>query len=404
VPNALINKETEFMDIFKKCSEFTYAKEAIEGGFYPYFIPFSENEGTEVEFEGRRIIMCGSNNYLGLTTHPKVRKAAQDAIDRYGTSCTGSRFVNGSLDLHEQLEHELAEFVGKETALVFSTGMQVNLGTISALVSRGDAVILDKYDHASIVDGARLGRGQTKRFRHNDMADLERVLESVPEKKGKMVIVDGLYSMEGDIALLPEIVLLCKKYGARLMVDDAHSIGVLGNGRGTAAHFGLTDEVDLIMGTFSKSLASIGGFIAGEEDVIHYNKHFGRAFIFSASNSPPDAAAARAALHVIEEEQYRVERVNEIGEKMRKAYKEMGFDIGTSVTPIIPILIGDDLRTAMAWKYLFENGVYVNCVVEPAVPPGRQLLRTSYMATHTDEQLNCVLEIFEQLAGIMGLI
>jgi len=404
VPNALINKETEFMDIFKKCSEFTYAKEAIEGGFYPYFIPFSENEGTEVEFEGRCIIMCGSNNYLGLTTHPKVRKAAQDAIDRYGTSCTGSRFVNGSLDLHEQLEHELAEFVGKETALVFSTGMQVNLGTISALVSRGDTVILDKFDHASIVDGARLGRGQTKRFRHNDMADLERVLESVPEKKGKMVIVDGLYSMEGDIALLPEIVLLCKKYGARLMVDDAHSIGVLGNGRGTAAHFGLTDEVDLIMGTFSKSLASIGGFIAGEEDVIHYIKHFGRAFIFSASNSPPDAAAARAALHVIEEEQHRVQRVNEIGKKMRESYKKMGFDIGSSITPIIPILIGDDLRTAMAWKYLFENGVYVNCVVEPAVPPGRQLLRTSYMASHTDEQLNRVLEIFEQLAGIMGLI
>lgn len=391
------------MDIFDKCTDFTYAKEAMQGGFYPYFIPFAENEGTEVEFEGRRIIMCGSNNYLGLTTHPKVRKAAQDAIDRYGTSCTGSRFVNGSLDLHEELEAELAEFVGKEAALVFATGMQVNLGTISALVGRGDTVILDKYDHASIVDGARLGWGETKRFRHNDMEDLEHVLASIPEERGKLVVVDGLYSMEGDIAFLPEIVPLCKRYGARLMVDDAHSIGVLGKGRGTAAHFGLTDEVDLIMGTFSKSLASIGGFIAGSEDIIHYIKHFGRAFIFSASISPPNASAARAALQVIRTEQERVQRVNDIGEKMRKRYTQLGFDIGTSVTPIIPILIGDDLRTAIAWKHLFDNGVYVNCVVEPAVPPGRQLLRTSYMATHTDEQLDYVTEIFEQLAVMMGL-
>ncbi len=391
------------MDIFDKCTDFTYAKEAMQGGFYPYFIPFAENEGTEVEFEGRRIIMCGSNNYLGLTTHPKVRKAARDAIDRYGTSCTGSRFVNGSLDLHEELEAELAEFVGKEAALVFATGMQVNLGTISALVGRGDTVILDKYDHASIVDGARLGWGETKRFRHNDMEDLEHVLASIPEERGKLVVVDGLYSMEGDIAFLPEIVPLCKRYGARLMVDDAHSIGVLGKGRGTAAHFGLTDEVDLIMGTFSKSLASIGGFIAGSEDIIHYIKHFGRAFIFSASISPPNASAARAALQVIQTEQERVQRVNDIGEKMRKRYTQLGFDIGTSVTPIIPILIGDDLRTAIAWKHLFDNGVYVNCVVEPAVPPGRQLLRTSYMATHTDEQLDYVTEIFEQLAVMMGL-
>jgi 8-amino-7-oxononanoate synthase len=375
----------------------------MEGGFYPYFIPFSENEGTEVEYEDRRLIMCGSNNYLGLTMHPKVRKAAQDAIERYGTSCTGSRFVNGSLDLHEELEAELAKFVGKEAALVFATGMQVNLGTISALVGRGDTVILDKFDHASIVDGARLGWGQTKRFRHNDMDDLERVLASIPEERGKMVVVDGLYSMEGDIAFLPEIVPLCKHYGARLMVDDAHSIGVLGEGRGTAAHFGLTDDVDLIMGTFSKSLASIGGFIAGSEDIIHYIKHFGRAFIFSASISPPNATAAMAALEVIQEEQERVQRVNDIGEKMRERYLEIGFDIGSSVTPIIPIIIGDDMRTAVAWKYLFDNGVYVNCVVEPAVPSGRQLLRTSYMASHTDEQLDQVVEILNELAVMMGL-
>ena len=280
------------MDILQKCSEWTLAKEVMAGGLYPYFLPFSENEGTEVEYEGERKIMCGSNNYLGLTTHPEVRTAALEAIERYGTSCTGSRFLNGTLDLHERLERELAEYIGKESALVFSTGMQVNLGTISALVCKGDTVLLDKFDHASIVDGARLGWGRTRRFRHNDMEDLERVLKSIPEDQGILVVVDGLYSMEGDIANLPEIVPLCKKYGARLMVDDAHAIGVLGGGRGTAAHFDLTDDADLIMGTFSKSLASLGGFIAGDEDVIHYVKHFARSFIFSASISPPNAAAA----------------------------------------------------------------------------------------------------------------
>jgi 8-amino-7-oxononanoate synthase len=392
------------MDILQKCSEWTLAKEVMAGGLYPYFLPFSENEGTEVEYEGDRKLMCGSNNYLGLTTHPEVRNAALEAIERYGTSCTGSRFLNGTLDLHEQLERELAEWVGKESALVFSTGMQVNLGTISALVCKGDTVLLDKFDHASIVDGARLGWGRTRRFRHNDMEDLERVLKGVPEDQGILVVVDGLYSMEGDIADLPEIVPLCKKYGARLMVDDAHAIGVLGGGRGTAAHFDLTDGADLIMGTFSKSLASLGGFIAGDEDVIHYVKHFARSFIFSASISPPNAAAALAALHVMAREPERVDRVNEIGEKMRKGFHEMGFDTGASVTPIIPIVIGDDMRTLMAWKILFDNGVYVNSVLEPAVPPGRQLLRTSYIATHTDEQLDRVLVVFRQLAEMMGLV
>ncbi len=392
------------MDIFQKCSEWTLAREVMAGGLYPYFIPFAENEGTEVEYEGQRKIMCGSNNYLGLTTHPEVRAAAQEAIKRYGTSCTGSRFLNGTLDLHLELERELAEWVGKESALVFSTGMQVNLGTISALVCKGDTVLLDKFDHASILDGARLGWGKTRRFRHNDMEDLERVLKSIPENEGILVVVDGLYSMEGDIANLPEIVPLCKQYGARLMVDDAHAIGVLGSGRGTAAHFNLTDGVDLIMGTFSKSLASLGGFIAGEEDVIHYVKHFARSFIFSASISPPNAAAALAALRVMAREPERVARVNEIGDKMRDGFHTLGFDTGTSNTPIIPILIGDDMRTLMAWKILFDNGVYVNSVLEPAVPPGRQLLRTSYIATHTDEQLGHVLNTFQQLAELMGLI
>jgi 7-keto-8-aminopelargonate synthetase-like enzyme len=258
----------------------------MESGYYPYFIPMTDNEGTEAIYDGRRVIMCGSNNYLGLTTHPKVRQAAIDAVNRYGTSVTGSRFANGTLELHEQLERELAAWVGKEGALTFTTGMQTNLGTISSLVGRGDAVILDKDDHASIVDGARLGWGSLKRFRHNDIADLERVLAALPDKAGRLVVVDGLYSMGGDLAPLPDLVPVCKKYGARLMVDDAHSMGVFGGGRGTAAHFGLTDEVDLIMSTFSKSFASSGGFVAGDEVVIHYMKHHARALIFSASSSP----------------------------------------------------------------------------------------------------------------------
>lgn len=392
------------MDIFEKCSKFTAAKEAIAGGYYPYFIPLTENEGSEVVLRGRRLIMCGSNNYLGLTTHPKVRQAARDAIQRYGTSCTGSRFLNGTLEMHEQLEGELAGWVGKEAALVFSTGMQTNLGTISALVGREDVVILDKEDHASIVDGAKLSWGETRRFRHNDMADLERVLKNIPDEKGKLVAVDGLFSMEGDIAPLPEMIPLCKKYGARLMVDDAHAMGVLGGGHGTAAHFNLTDGVDLIMSTFSKSFASLGGFIAGDEEIVHYIKHHARALIFSASIPPANAAAALAALQVMREEPERIQRVNEIGAHMRREYRRLGFDIGQSETPVIPILIGDDMRTLLIWKALFEAGVFVNPVLAPAVPEGRQLLRTSYMAIHTDEQLARVVETFEKVGRQMGLI
>jgi 8-amino-7-oxononanoate synthase len=392
------------MDIFEKCSKYTTAKEAIEGGYYPYFIPLTENEGTEAVFRGHRLIMCGSNNYLGLTTHPKVRQAAVDAIQRYGTSCTGSRFLNGTIELHEQLECELAEWVGKKAALVFSTGMQTNLGTISALVSRDDVALLDKQDHASIVDGAKLSWGKTVRFRHNDMADLERVLRQAKEEAGKLVVVDGLYSMEGDIAHLPEIIPLCKKYGARLMVDDAHATGVLGGGRGTAAHFNLTDDVDLIMSTFSKSFASLGGFIAGDDDVVQYIKHHARAMIFSASMPPANAAAALAALHVMQAEPERIQRVNDIAATMRKEYLRLGFDIGKSETPVIPIFIGDDLRTITIWKALFDAGVFVNPVISPAVPEGRQLLRTSYMATHTDEQMSRVLETFAKVGKQVGLI
>jgi 8-amino-7-oxononanoate synthase len=392
------------MDIFNKCYQYSTVKEAKESGIYPYFIPLDENEGTEVIYHGRHIIMCGSNNYLGLTTHPKVRQAAVDALERYGTSCTGSRFLNGNMTLHERLEGEIADWVGKEASLVFSTGMQVNLGTISALVGRGDIVILDKEDHASIVDGAFLSGGKIERYRHNDMDHLKRVLESLPEDKGKLIVVDGLFSMEGDIAPLPELVPLCKEYGVRSMVDDAHAMGVLGEGHGTAYHFGMTDEVDLIMSTFSKSFASLGGFIAGDADVIEYIQHHARSLIFSASIPPSNAAAALASLEVMRTEPERIMRVNEIADKMRKEYQKLGFNTGTSVTPVIPIIIGDDALTFMTWRLLFENGVFVNPVISPAVSPGRQLLRTSYMATHTDEQLERVLGIFEKVGKKLGLI
>jgi 8-amino-7-oxononanoate synthase len=392
------------MDIFEKCAKFTAANDAIAGGYYPYFIPLTENEGTEAVYRGHRLIMCGSNNYLGLTTHPEVRKAAQDAIQHFGTSCTGSRFLNGTIELHEQLERELATWVGKEAALVFSTGMQTNLGTISSIVSRDDVVILDKQDHASIVDGAKLSWGKTMRYRHNDMADLERVLKQAGQEVGMLVVVDGLYSMEGDIAPLPSIVPLCKKYGARLMVDDAHATGVLGGGRGTAAHFNITDDVDLIMSTFSKSFASLGGFIAGDNEIVQYIKHHARSMIFSASIPPSNAAAALAALHVMQKEPERIKRLDEIATFMRKEYRGLGFDIGKSETPVIPIHIGDDLRTMTIWKELFDAGIFVNPVISPAVPEGSQLLRTSYMATHTDEQLNRVLETFTRVGKQVGLI
>jgi 8-amino-7-oxononanoate synthase len=392
------------MDIFDKCYCYTIAREYMASGYYPYFIPMEGNEGSEAIFKGRRLIMCGSNNYLGLTTHPKVRQAAIDAINTFGTSCTGSRFLNGTLELHEQLERELADWVGKEAALVFSTGMQVNLGTISSIVGRNDVVILDRDDHASIVDGARLGWGKVKRFQHNNVEDLEKALIKAGDKGGILVVVDGLFSMEGDIADLPEITKVCKKYGARLMVDDAHALGVLGGGKGTAAHFGLTDQVDLIMGTFSKSLASLGGFIAGDDDIIHYIKHHARSLIFSASIPPANAATTLAALQVMREEPERVKRINDIGAYMRENYHQLGFNTGKSVSPIIPIFVGDDMRAAIIWKAMFEAGVYVNMVVSPAVPEGKQLLRTSYMATHTDDQLSRVLEIFSQVGKQVGLI
>ena len=392
------------MDLFQKCFDYTEVKNAKESGIYPFFIPLTENEGTEARFHDHRLIMCGSNNYLGLTTHPKVKEAAMQAIKRYGTSCTGSRFLNGTLELHEQLEHELAAWTGKDAALCFSTGMQVNLGTVSALIGRGDYVILDKDDHASIVDGARLGYGKIERFIHNDMAHLEKTIQSIPTEAAKLAVVDGLFSMEGDLAPLPDMLPILQKYGVRLMVDDAHGMGVMGDGHGTAWHYGLTDQVDLIMSTFSKAFASLGGFVAGNSDVISYIKHHARSLIFSASIPPANAAAALAALHVLQEEPDLPARVLRNAEKMRTGYRSLGFNIGNSVTPVVPIIIGDDQTTFMMWKALFEAGVFVNPVISPATPPGRQLLRTSYMATHTDAQLDQVLETFETIGKKLGVI
>ncbi len=393
------------MDIFEKCRNFVDAKEVMAKGFYPYFNPISSGADTEVIINGRKIIMIGSNNYLGLTSHPKVKQAAIDAVEKYGSGCTGSRFLNGTLDIHEELERRLAKFMKKESALVFSTGFQTNLGTISSLVSKRDYMITDRSDHASIVDGCRLSFGKVLKFKHNDMSDLERVLSNHDQEGGKIIIVDGVFSMEGDIANLLEIVRLAKKYDARVMVDDAHAIGVLGeNGIGTTEHFGLEDEVDLVMGTFSKSFASLGGFIAGPEDVIHYIKHFARSLIFSASMPPSAVASCLAALDIIETEPERRKRLWEITHRMQKEFKKMGFNIGKTQTPITPIYVGDDMKCFQFWKMLFDEGIFTNPIISPAVSPGSQLLRTSYTATHTDEQMDRVLEVFSRVGKKMGVI
>jgi 8-amino-7-oxononanoate synthase len=392
-------------DLFEKVRSYTIAKEAMSRGIYPYFQPLQNSEGVTATFEGREVIMLGSNNYLGLTTHPKVRQAAMDAIAKYGTSCTGSRFLNGTLELHHELERRLARFMGTEAALTFTTGYQVNVGTISALVGRGDYVIIDKDDHASIVDGCLMCFGEMKRFSHNDVSSLEKVLSRLPEDAGKLVVVDGVYSMGGDIAPLPDIVAICKKYGARIMVDDAHGIGVTGPmGRGTAAHFGLLDQVDITMGTFSKSFASVGGFIAGNADVIHYIQHHARSLIFSASLPPANAATVLACLDIIEANPQIVDQLWANANYMRARLSEMGFDVGQSNTPIIPIIIRDDLRTVLAWRALADAGVYTNPVLPPGVPANMSLLRTSYTATHTRAHLDRALEIFADVADRLDLI
>ncbi len=392
------------MDIFQKCAEYMDARMAQAAGLYPYFLPLEDTEGSEVTIAGRRILMIGSNNYLGLTTDARVRQAAIEATRRYGTSCTGSRFLNGTLALHQELERRLAAFVHKPAALVFSTGFQVNLGVISCLVGRGDVVVADKDDHASIVDGCLLALGELRRFNHNDLPHLDRVLAGIDDKAGRLVVVDGVYSMGGDLAPLPEMVPILKKHGARLMVDDAHSLGVMGAGRGTAAHFGLTDQVDLIMGTFSKSFASLGGFIAGDEEVVHFIQHHARSLIFSASMPPSNVAAVLAALDIMETEPERVDRLWAVTERMRAGLVRLGFNMGPSVTPIIPILVGERDTTLMAWKMCFEKGLYTNAVISPAVPPDQCLLRTSYMATHTDEQIDRALNILGEVGRELQLI
>jgi 8-amino-7-oxononanoate synthase len=392
-------------DLFDKVAKYTQVKEAMALGVYPYFQPLTNSEGATAVFNGREVIMLGSNNYLGLTTHPKVREAAMEAIRVYGTSCTGSRFLNGTLGLHIELENRLAKYMGTEAALTFTTGYQVNVGTISALVGKGDYVIIDKEDHASIVDGCFMAMGEMRRFNHSNVESLETVLSKIPADAGKLVIVDGVYSMGGDIAPLPEIIPICKKYGARIMVDDAHGVGVTGPmGRGTAAHYDMLDQVDLIMGTFSKSFASVGGYIAGKADTLHYIQHHARSLMFSASLPPANAATVLTCLDLIESDSSMITRLWENANYMRENLRNLGFNIGKSNTPIIPIIIGDDLRTVLSWRALAESGVYVNPVLPPGVPAHLTLLRTSYTATHTRDHLDRALTIMEDVGHRLDLL
>jgi 8-amino-7-oxononanoate synthase len=401
----LATETLQHVALFDKCKTFTRAREIQAAGLYPYFKAISHSEDTCVVIEGKERIMMGSNNYLGLTHHPNVLAAAKAALERYGSGCTGSRFLNGTLDLHEQLEAELADFFGQEACLVFSTGYQANLGVISALVGRGDIVFLDKLDHASIVDGAKMSHGDTLRFNHGDLAGLERKLQKVPEGTGTMIIVDGVYSMEGDIADLPNLLKVAQKYGSALVVDDAHSVGVLGpKGDGTAAHFRLQNEIDLIVGTFSKSLASIGGFAAGSENVIHYLKHHARPMIFTAALPPANTAGVLAALDVMKREPERRERLWTNTKRLQDGLRSLGFDIGPTETPIVPVLIGPLEKTFVFWRQLFDAGVFTNPVVPPAVPPSQCRLRTSLMATHSAAQIDQALEAFARIGKELGVI
>ncbi|MEW5817568.1 MAG: aminotransferase class I/II-fold pyridoxal phosphate-dependent enzyme [Spirochaetota bacterium] len=398
------------MAVLRKCYDFKDAAEVREKGIYPYFRPIERSQGTKVIIEGREVIMAGSNNYLGLSLDDRVREASMKAIETYGTSCSGSRFMNGTLALHEELEERLAAFVGKKSALCFTTGYQTNLGAISALVGRDEHILTDKLNHASIMDGIFMSLGisrsvQIHRFKHNNMKDLEMKLSAIPEKEAKLIVTDGVFSMEGDIARLPQMKALAEKYDAALYLDEAHAIGVIGNtGRGTTEYFGSPDLADITMCTFSKSFGSIGGFIAGEAEVVDYIKHFARPLIFSASMPPACIAAVMKSLEIIEQEPERVLRLQEIARKMLKGFNDLGFNTGTAETAIIPLIIGDMEKTFLFWKNLFERGVYVNPVVSPAVPPDRTLIRTSYMATHTDQDLDTILEICGEEGKNLGII
>ncbi len=374
-------------------------------GIYPYFREISGTRDNMVTIDGSRLLMLGSNSYLGLTDHPEVKRAAVRAIEKYGTGCSGSRFLNGNLDIHRELEEELADLVGKPKALVFSTGFHANSGTISVLVGKSDYVITDKLDHASIIDGCRLSLGKKMRFRHNDMDDLRSVLERIPLDKKKLIVVDGVFSMEGDIARLPAIAGLCSEYDAEIMVDDAHGIGVLGrNGAGTSDHFGLSGDVKIIMGTFSKSLASLGGFIASDDDTIEFLMHNSRTLMFSASISPSNVAAAQAALTIMKREPERIEQLWENTHRMQAGLHSLGFDTGSSETPIIAVRVGDTLTTFRMCALLHEEGVFVNPVVAPAVPEGDCLIRISLMASHSAAQVDFALEKMEKTGKELDVI
>lgn len=389
------------MPLFHKCENYRAADEVKEMGIYPYFHELESKQDVEVIMEGKRRIMLGSNNYLGLTTNEEVIQAGIEALRQYGTGCSGSRFLNGTLDLHNKLEKELAEFLGKEEVVTFSTGFQTNLGIISAVTSLNDYILNDRENHASIYDACKLSYAKTLRFRHSDMEDLERKLQKIPPEAGKLIVTDGIFSMSGDICRLPEIIELAKKYKARVMVDDAHGFGVLGRGgRGTADYFGLTDEVDIIMSTFSKSLASLGGHMATSHKVANYVRHNSRPFIFSASIPPANCAGALAALRVIEREPERVERLSELSRYMREGLKKRGVPVresNNSMVPIIPFFTYDLVNTLQISKELYEEGVYVNPVLPPAVPEGECLLRTSLMATHTEALLDEAMDVIERV-------
>ncbi len=394
------------MDIFQKCRDSLGPREAGRAsGHYPYFRIISSPQDPVVIHEGRELVMLGSNNYLGLTNDHEVKQAASAALAHYGTGCAGSRLLNGTLDIHVRLEERLAEFMHREAALTFATGFQVNLGVLSCLLGRGDVAYLDALDHACILDGCRLGFGRYYKFQHNDMDHLERKLRATRAERGKLIVVDGVFSMEGDLAPLPQLVEIKKRYGTRLMVDDAHGLGVFGaHGRGTPEHFDLEDEVDLVMGTFSKSLATVGGFVAGDRVVIDHIKHHARSEIFSAAPPPASMAAALKALEIVEREPERRKRLWENTRFMKRELEALGFDTGGSASPVIPLVIGEELRVFGMTKRLHDEGVFVNPVVSPAVPPGRAMIRTSYMATHTREHLERALEAFRKVGRDMWLI
>ncbi len=396
------------MDLFEKCYNFTRADDVKAAGVYPYFRAIEANEGPVVKIEGRQIIMAGSNNYLGLTAHPKVREAAINAIKDYGTGCSGSRYLTGTLDLHIRLEEKLADFLGKEAVLLFATGYQTAQGIIPTLVSKGDYIISDKDNHACIVAANLMAKGgfaEFKRYKHNDMEDLERVLKNIPVDAAKLVASDGVFSTTGEIVELPKLVELCKKYNARILIDDAHSTGVIGKGgRGTASEFGLDKDVDMVMGTFSKTFASLGGFVGGEERVINYLKHNSPALIFSASPTPASVAAADAALDILIAEPERITNLIRNAQKMREGFKNLGFRVIDSRTAIVPVVLGEDDLVFMFWRKLFDAGVFVNAFISPGVPPGMAMLRTSFMATHEDKQLDRILELFGDIGKEMGII